>query len=209
MFADGARWVLVLVFCLAALEKTGTLLSRSSAWHPAIVASAFLRRHATVMMLAALAADVAAVGLLLIKPAAGGVASAMLVVGYSRAGLRAHTKPHAEGCRCLWRFLNTSTRGGLLVRNALLLLLAALVSSAPGRTSIASFLSAIGTGVALAALTGIADRRYEAYASSHEYREGSPPQEGRMARVKTRSLTVSAVSVHTKTRRGKEGVAEW
>lgn len=191
MLADGARWVLILVFCLAALEKAGMIRSRSSAWHPVILASPLLHRHATAIMLASLTADVAAVVLLLINPVAGGVASTMLVAAYSGAGWRAHTLPNARGCRCLWRFLNTSTKGGLAVRNVSLLLLAALVSSVPGRISGGSLLAAIGTALVVSTLTKIADRRYEAYARSRNRWEGSPSQEVSAGRVRTGSLGAS------------------
>jgi hypothetical protein len=36
--AHGARWALVVVFPLAAVEKAETLLHRSAAWHPVMLA---------------------------------------------------------------------------------------------------------------------------------------------------------------------------
>ena len=81
--ADGARWVLVIVFVLAAIEKASTLRSRSAAWHPVILVSARRRRHGGVLIAASLMADALAVGRLVSAPLAGAVFGAVLIAGYS------------------------------------------------------------------------------------------------------------------------------
>jgi hypothetical protein len=156
--AEGARWLLVVVFALAAVEKGATLWTRSVAWHPVMLVSRARRRHATTLMGAALAADLVAVALLLAVPVAGAAAGAALVVAYSILSLPVHGGRQSVGsCRCFWKVLNTTTRRGLLVRNVLLAAFALAAAAVPPATVTLAGLAAggvlLGVVVAVVAAT--------------------------------------------------------
>jgi methylamine utilization protein MauE len=127
--ADGARWALVAVFALAAVEKFSSLHSGTAAWHPVMLVSRRRRQAAKTLMGSSLCADILAILLLLISPLAGGLLSIALVAAYSVAGKRVHMSTDNDGCRCFWRILNTSTGSGFVVRNAFLVALAASVAT--------------------------------------------------------------------------------
>jgi hypothetical protein len=120
-----------------------------------MLAGARRRRHAGPLMAAALAADVAVTVLLLMVPVSGGIAAAALVSAYSilaLAILDGRTSPGT--CRCFWKVLNTTTPGGLLARNALLIVLAITVAVGGPEGLTASQIAA--GGVVMAAAAGIA-----------------------------------------------------
>lgn len=107
------------------------LWTRSSAWHPVLLASSFRRRHASPLVGLALLADVGAMGLLLTDAASGGVLASGVIAVYTGAGLAAHGASTTSGCRCMWRVLNTSTKAAFLLRNTLLMFASAAVAVAP------------------------------------------------------------------------------
>jgi methylamine utilization protein MauE len=144
--ADLARWSLVVVFALAATEKTDTLRSRSAAWHPVLLSNDRLRRHATPLIAASLTADGFAIVLLVLLPRAGAAVSAVLVVLYSLTAWNAHFQ---ADCRCFWRVLNTSSRVGFLGRNCALLVLAGLGTTIDPQFGLSHMAGALGMMVAL------------------------------------------------------------
>lgn len=141
--SDGARWVLVAVFSLAAIEKGETLRARSAAWHPIMLMGPRRRRHSTVLMSSSLMGDLATVGLLVGWPMFGGVLSVVLILLYTVAALGMHSREERTDCRCFWRFMSTSTSLGLIARNALLAGLAALVVSVTSVPSGAGVLAGV------------------------------------------------------------------
>jgi hypothetical protein len=150
---EGALWLLLATFVLSSVEKAIAVKTGSASWHPVMLANARRHRHAEGIMAASLAADLAAVALLAARPAIGAVVSAALIAVYSGAALSAHLQTGDQECRCLWKLLNTSTRAGLLARNAVLLALALSVGlaepkpSAPGLASGVALLGLLILGV--------------------------------------------------------------
>lgn len=143
---DGVRWLLVAVFALSAVEKGASLWTRSASWHPVMLVSPARRRHARWLMGAALAADLATIALLAAAPLAGAVATAALVATYTGVAFPVHGRP-GQSCRCFWELLDTTTRTSFLVRNGVLVALAAAVAAwAPHGTGVA----AVGYGAAFA-----------------------------------------------------------
>lgn len=120
--ADGARWVLVAVFGLATAEKLDSLLRRSAAWHPVILAGRLRRRFAQPLMLASLMVDCTVVVLLSISPSHGALVAMAAVGIYTLAGLRVPLA--ADGCRCLWKTLDTSSSVAFVARNLVFVCLA-------------------------------------------------------------------------------------
>ncbi len=157
LIADGARWALVVLFSLAALEKVTTLHSRAAAWHPIMLVSRFRREHASVLVAVSLVADVGALLLLAVRPKVGAALCIALIVIYSTAGVGMHAKAGDAGCRCFWKVMNTSARTGLIARNALLVASAALVLVGAPRVSMGGL--AIGAG--LLVLIGSSSRAIE------------------------------------------------
>ncbi|MGH2673828.1 MAG: MauE/DoxX family redox-associated membrane protein [bacterium] len=133
---DGGRWLLFIAFSLAALEKAVTLRSRSAAWHPVMLRSYWRRRNAVRLMQLSLVGDVLAMGLLGSRPALGGAASIVLLLGYSVAAANVHRGGEVGGCRCLWGLLDARTGAGLHFRNGFLLAAALLVLRASPSASI-------------------------------------------------------------------------
>jgi hypothetical protein len=156
--ADGARWALVVVFSLAAVEKAQTLLHRSAAWHPVMLAHPRWRRHATALMGASLLGDIGAVAALVLRPAWGGVAAAVLLGSYSLAARGVHGSGGGEDCRCLWKVLRTTTWRGLLARNLGLLWLAGLAATGPEASSLRGVAAGALLLVAVRGLTRRAQR---------------------------------------------------
>jgi hypothetical protein len=124
-----SRWVLVVVFSLAALEKIGTLRSKAAAWHPVLLVSDWRRRHAVHLLVVSLAADAAALILLVVRPALGATLAMLLVVAYTYAALAVHSGRIGHGCRCFWRVLNVRSRSGMVARNTALAILAFLTAA--------------------------------------------------------------------------------
>lgn len=156
--ANGARWTLVVVFALAAVEKIVTLRSGSAAWHPVMLVNPRLRPWATGLMAGSFVVDVVALGLLIKWPVQGGLLASALVVAYSAAAARVHIRGAARECRCIWKLLNASTRKGLVVRNVLLIILAGFVATASPTTSVPGVLWAGVLFGAISGATRLADR---------------------------------------------------
>ena len=156
--ADGARWVLVIVFALAAIEKASTLRSRSATWHPVILVSARRRRHGVLLIAASLIADALALGLLVSAPLVGAVFGAALIAGYSIAARTVHLATSEERCSCFWKGINTSTKLGLMIRNLFLFVLAGLVTVLPPAPTPTGLLWAAGMLTVLFVLARAADR---------------------------------------------------
>jgi hypothetical protein len=159
LVADGARWLLAAVLVLAVLEKSASLWTRSAAWHPLMLVSPGRRRHAASLMVAALCCDIVAVGLLLAAPVVGSAVAAALVVAYSVLALPVHGRGGLGSCRCFWKMLNTSTRAGLLARNALLVACALVIAAYPPEALTLAGLAVGGCLLAVvAAMVAVADR---------------------------------------------------
>ncbi len=127
-FAEGVRLALAVVLALAAVEKASTLLSRSSLWHPVIVATAWRRKNATSLMAASLAADATSVALLILDPGpAGPILAASLAFAYSIA-VRRVAWTGADGCRCFWRFFDARSLRAVMARNSVLVAEAVLAA---------------------------------------------------------------------------------
>lgn len=161
LVADGARWALVMLLSLAALEKAATLKSHAAAWHPIMLMNGFRRAHATVLMAVSLLADVGALGLLVVWPRVGAALSIVLIVIYSTAGVQMHDQV-GGGCRCFWKFMNASTTMGLVARNALMVASAALVLVGARRASMGGL--AMGAGMLL--LIGSISRAIDSFVKS-------------------------------------------
>jgi hypothetical protein len=125
---DGARWVLVIVFALASLEKALTLRARAEAWHPVVLTLGRVRRYATALFASSLAADLITIALLTLQPRGGAVAAVLLISIYTVAAFGMHNGSQAKECRCFWKILNSSSRLSLVTRNALLLTLGLMVA---------------------------------------------------------------------------------
>lgn len=158
VMSEGARIALVAVLCLAAVEKADVLRSGAAAWHPVLLRSSWRRRHATALMAAASFADLLAVALLVWRPALGAVLSAALVAGYTvAAGAQAGRQD--EGCRCMWKLLDSRTATGLLVRNTLLVALSVPVAVVgPAGVDSGAAVFAAGALAVTALATTLADR---------------------------------------------------
>jgi hypothetical protein len=126
--SDGARWVLVIVFGLASLEKALTLRARAQSWHPVVLALGRVRRHATALFASSLTADLISIALLTLQPRGGAVAAILLISIYTVAAFGMHNGSQAKECRCFWKILNTSSRLPLVTRNALLLTFGLMVA---------------------------------------------------------------------------------
>ena len=133
--ASGARWALVVVFSLAALEKLHTLRSGSAAWHPVLLITDLRRRHAVQLLALSLTADIGEIVLLLGRPALGGVVAFMLVVTYTVAAFPVHGTGGRDGCRCFWRVLNARSRDGMVARNGALGALGLVVATATAQSA--------------------------------------------------------------------------
>jgi uncharacterized membrane protein YphA (DoxX/SURF4 family) len=127
--ADGARWVLAVVFCLSGIEKASTLSSHAARWHPVMLVSGWRRKHATALLAASLITDLLCIVFLVAGPRIGSFLALGLLVAYTLAGFSVHEHADAD-CQCLFGILKTRTRETFLVRNAALLILAALSGSA-------------------------------------------------------------------------------
>ncbi len=114
--ADGARWLLILAFLLAGVEKAITLHSRSAAWHPVMLVSKWRRRNAVRLMQLSLASDVLVVALLVGSPSLGALTSSALLIAYSVSAATVHSSGRSGGCRCVWGLLNATTKVGLALR---------------------------------------------------------------------------------------------
>lgn len=132
--ADGARWALIAVFALAAIEKAMALRARSARWHPVMLVGALRRRFATPLMFGALVADVGAIVLLALQPVAGALAALVLVGAYSFAALGVHSSS-GESCRCFWKLANSASRASLIARNSAFVLFGVLVWAVAPETS--------------------------------------------------------------------------
>jgi hypothetical protein len=150
------------VFSLAGLEKVSRLRSHAAAWHPIMLMSRYRRRHATTLIALSLVGDVAAVLLLAIWPAGGAQLCIALLAIYSTAAIRVHAEAEDAACQCFWKFMNTYTKTGLIVRNALLVASAALVLVRTPRASIGG----LATGGALLVLIAGSTRAIEHVAKS-------------------------------------------
>lgn len=113
----------MVLFSLGALEKVTTLHSRAAAWHPIMLMTRFRREHATLLVAISLVADVGALLFLAVWPKVGAPLCIALIVIYSTAGVGMHAKAGDAGCRCFCKFMNTTTRTGLVARNSLFLAL--------------------------------------------------------------------------------------
>lgn len=173
LVADGARWALVVLFSFAALEKAATLKSNAAAWHPIMLMNQFRRAHATLLMAVSLVADVAALGLLVAWPNVGATLCIALIVIYSTASVRMHDQAGATGCRCFWKFMNTTATIGLLARNALMVAYAALVLVVGARRA---SIGGLVAGAGLLVLIGSTSRAIDSLVKS----PSSTPQAGVM-----------------------------
>lgn len=158
--AYGARALLTVVFILAVIEKVITLQRKSAAWHPVLIVSRWRRNHAPALIDAALMSDLTAVVLLVVTPPAGAVVSIAILLAYTVAAIPMHAAPTSSPCRCMWKILDTTTRGGLLLRNALLALLsstlivASPIGSVEGWGWTLSLFAMVATANRLASRTG-------------------------------------------------------
>ncbi len=118
--AQAARLVLLVVFGLSAVEKSVTMFRRRAAWHPVLIVSEWRRAHAFFLLGAALTCDCAIVLLLLTNPRVGGACAFGLIAAYTFLAQRVHSDTEGKGCACLWKLLNSKSRGSLLVRNVML-----------------------------------------------------------------------------------------
>jgi hypothetical protein len=124
--ADGARWALMTLLVLAALEKLASLLRGTAAWHPVLLVSPTRRRWAGWLMGASLLADSTALFLLVASPRRGAALTLALIVVYTSAALPLHTHRSSD-CRCFSNYFNSKTRSGLVARNAWIVLMTVLV----------------------------------------------------------------------------------
>lgn len=130
---EGARWVIMLTFLLSTIEKLRTLASRSANWHPMMLATAWRHKHATSLLSVFLGLDFLVVALSTVRPVAAGMLAASLIGVYSWAALRPQREaPGSTGCRCLAVWLNARTHAGLVARNSVLIMLAALAIGSRG-----------------------------------------------------------------------------
>jgi hypothetical protein len=141
----GAQFALAAVFGAAIAEKAASIRQGSAAWHPVFVANPILRSHAHRLMAGSLGLDLVVVLALLLAPRAGAILAVAAICAYSAAALRVHVT--GDSCSCFWRFGNSRTRRGLLVRNCWLIGLAAL--SSQSRIDEVSFPLALGAAVVL------------------------------------------------------------
>jgi Methylamine utilisation protein MauE len=119
--AEPSRLVLQAVFLLAAVDVAKVLASGSGRWHPMILASPWRRARADLLLAASLVADITSLILVEFAPRVGAVLIGVLLVVYTGAARRVHSSGPGRGCRCLGRFMNTSSLPGLVARNAFLL----------------------------------------------------------------------------------------
>lgn len=134
---EGATWSLIFVFLLSVSEKTVTLWTRTARWHPVMLPSGWRRRWAGTLVASSLAADVLALALLVRTPYSGALLSLLLLAMYTWAALA--VREHAgEGCRCMWRVLKASSTKGLVLRNAMIAGVAALVAAVEPAPSLAA-----------------------------------------------------------------------
>jgi hypothetical protein len=137
--SDGARWVLFLVFVLAAVEKVSILRSGSARWHPMMLVSDRRRRHADLLIASSLTAETAVLVTLLVHATWGAIVAVSLIVIYTVAAQPTRRNRDA-GCQCLWKILNPTKSSGLIARNAFLLGLSAVVYLVSPRLSLLSIL---------------------------------------------------------------------
>lgn len=157
LLSDGARWLVMAIFALSLGERITLLRSKSSRWHPVMLAYPLLRRHAPLWTALALVADAMVLGLMVISPSSGAPMAIALVVAYSLLAL--HARPGPEGhCRCFWKVLNTATRLALLVRNSVVIGLAVLVVAQPPRLSVSGLALGAIFMVCLMAITRLTDQ---------------------------------------------------
>lgn len=126
--ADGARWVLVVLFVLAGLEKIVTLRAGAARWHPVILPRPWMPRYAIALLSLSLIADTSTIVLLMTWEALGASVAIVVITTYTVAGWPVHWRGQEQGCRCLWNFLEVSSRKGFVVRNLLIVLLAIAVA---------------------------------------------------------------------------------
>lgn len=157
--ADGVRWLLVLIFLLAGFEKAGRLQSGMVTSHPVIRSWTLFMRYPRVVMTTSFLSDVAACGLLVATPGAGGAAAIGLLLTYSIAGLgvrdeslTADESDRGRACNCLPAALETSSRRALVTRNSVLLSLSVIVVAVSPTPSIAG---ALWTILLLGPLSGL------------------------------------------------------
>ncbi len=158
LLVSGARWMLMLTFALSFAEKVSTLATRSSAWHPVLLANPGLRRHASAGMTAAAVADASVVTVLALSPVIGGVAAICLIGVYTLAARSVHMS-REDSCRCLWGPLDTHTRTSLLARNLVLLAAASSVAIWPVELELAALPVAIAQFGVLALILAAVDKR--------------------------------------------------
>lgn len=172
---DGARWALMAVFVLTAVEKGQTLWAQSAAWHPVMLVSQARRRHARTLMAGALVADLAVLGLLVLLPRVGGVAGAVLVAAYTLLAVPVYSSAGGgAGCRCFWKVLDTTTWPGSLARNLVLVALALGVGlQSPTGLGLPELASAVALIVVLSVFVAGVDGRFRpAYGRDPKRDEG-------------------------------------
>ena len=117
-FAWSVGLVLVGSFVLGLVEKFGWLRRGASAWHPVLMKWRLVGPVATVAMTFGLVADVGCVMAIVANPEIGGAVAAGVIALYTTIGWQVVAS--GQSCRCLGSIGDTSSRAGLLVRNAIL-----------------------------------------------------------------------------------------
>lgn len=107
--------VLAAALAASVIEKAAWLRRGTARWHPVVVRVPFLARCPRAAIGISLGSDAATLGVLLAAPPRGSLIAALLVLGYTPAGLLATRA--GDGCRCLTGPLEARTRAGLLGRN--------------------------------------------------------------------------------------------
>lgn len=146
---DGARWVLVFAFALAATEKADALRKHRAPWHPVMLASSRRRQQAGTLMFGSLVLDLTIVVLLVATARLGALVSVFAIVTYTWAAIPMHSHGGVSECGCFFKLLATRTKAGLVARNSLMLLLSGIVAIGE---PVGSWLGAVSGVAILAAL---------------------------------------------------------
>lgn len=119
--AASSRWLLVIVFALAAGFKLRGLFVGRYRWHPLVLATG-LQPHATLVVGLAAAVEAATVALLIVSPPFGGALGAATVASYSLVGARHRDAlPGSWNCQCLTGVLDGGTLSFFMTRNCILI----------------------------------------------------------------------------------------